>query len=82
MDFYRFTSIYIDSNGFVMDLGGSGARMFSSLCRPVAACGSLWQRIGSPIRNISGGLEEVADRWEEGIGRTEDIEDLLEGLRT
>ena len=27
------------------------------------------------------GLEEVADRWEEGIGRTEDIEDFLEGLR-
>ena len=26
-------------------------------------------------------LEEVADRWEEGIGRTEDIEDFLEGLR-
>ena len=22
------------------------------------------------------GLEEVADRWEEGIGRTEDIEDF------
>ena len=43
--------------------------------RPVAACGGLWRRIGSPIRNISGGLEEVADRWEEGIGRTQDIED-------
>ncbi len=28
------------------------------------------------------GLEEVADRWEEGTGRTEDIEDFLEGLRT
>ena len=51
----------------------------------MAGCGSLWQPVatdGSPIRNISGGLEEVADRWEEGIGRTEDIEDFLEGLRT
>jgi len=26
-------------------------------------------------------LEEVADTWEEGIGRSEDIEDFLEGLR-
>ena len=36
------------------------------------------QNVGRPlaaIRNISGGLEEVADRWEEGIGRTQDIED-------
>jgi hypothetical protein len=49
---------------------------------PVPPCAALWQRIGSPIRNISGGLEEVADRWEEGIGRTQDIEDFLEGLRT
>ena len=47
-------------------------------------CAALCRRIGSPIRNISGGLEEVADRWEEGIGRTQDIEDFLEGqdLRT
>ena len=67
---------------FFMDLRGSGARIFGSLWRPVAACGPLCRRIGSPIRNISGGLEEVADRWEEGIGRTEDIEDFLEGLRT
>ena len=65
-----------------MDLKGSGTRVLGGLCRPVAACGGLWRRIGSPIRNISGGLEEVADRWEEGIGRTEDIEDFLEGLRT
>ena len=69
-------------HSFSMDLTGSGTRMFSSLWRPVAVCGGLWRRIGSPIRNISGGLEEVADRWEEGIGRTEDIEDFLEGLRT
>jgi hypothetical protein len=26
-------------------------------------------------------LEDVADRWEEGIGRTKDIEDFLEELR-
>ena len=65
-----------------MVLKSSGARMLGSLCRPVPPCGPLWQRIGSPIRNISGGLEEVADRWEEGIGRTEDIEYFLEGLRT
>ena len=67
---------------FSMDLGGSGARMFGSPWRPVAPCGTLPQRIRSPIRNISGGLEEVADRWEEGVGRTEDIEGFLEGLRT
>ena len=54
----------------------------AALCRPVAACAAQRQRIGSPIRNISGGLEELADRREEGIGRTEDIEDFLEGLRT
>ena len=75
MDLHRFSL-------FFMDLKGSGARMFSSLWRPVAPCGPLWQQIRSPIRNISGGLEEVADRWEEGTGRTEDIEDFLEGLRT
>ena len=46
--------------------------MFSSLWRSVPPCGSLWQRIGSPIRNISGGLEDVVDAWEEGTGRTED----------
>ena len=55
--------------------------MSAARWQPVAACGGLWRRIGSPIRNISVGLEEVADRWEEGIGRTEDIEDFLEGLR-
>jgi hypothetical protein len=59
-----------------VDLKGSGARMLGGLCRPVAPCGGLWRRIGSPIRNISGGLEDVDDRWEEGTGRTEDIEDL------
>jgi hypothetical protein len=32
-------------------------------------------------RNISGGLEEVADIWEEGIGRTEDMENFLRELR-
>ena len=74
MDFHGFL-------WFSIDLRGSGARMFSSLCRPVPACAAQPQRIRSPIRNISGGLEEVADRWEEGIGRTEDIEDFLEGLR-
>ena len=52
--------------------------MLGSLWRPVvpvAVCAAQPRRIGSPIKNISGGLEEVADRWEEGTGRTEDIED-------
>ena len=54
------------------------------LCHPVAVCGSLWQRIGYPIRNISGGLEDVVDGWEEGTGRTEDSEGIgrTEDLRT
>ena len=54
----------------------------ATLWHPVPPCGPLRQRIGLPIRNISGVLEAVADRWEEGIGSTEDIEDFLEGLRT
>ena len=54
----------------------------ATLCHLVPPCANLCRLIGSPIRNISGGLEEVADRWEEGIGRTQDIEDFLEGLRT
>ena len=39
---------------------------------PVAVCAAQPRRIGSPIRNISGGLEDVVDGWEEGTGRTED----------
>ena len=80
-----------------MVLSGSGSRMFSSLCRPVAACGPLWQPLAAdwiPYKKhfrrtgvldlkalcldawmLAGlkGFEEVADRWEEGIGSTEDL---------
>jgi hypothetical protein len=72
----------MDFHCFSMDLKSSGARMLGGLWRSVPPCGGLWQRIGSPIRNISAGLEDVADRWEEGTGRTEDIEEFLEGLGT
>ena len=74
MDFHRFL-------WFSIDLTGSGTRMSAARWQPVAACGGLSRRIRSPIRNISGGLEDVADRWEEGIARTKDIEDFLEELR-
>ena len=77
----------MDFHGFSMDLRGSGTRMFSSLWRPLAAdwipykkhfrriggldlkawCLDAWMLAGLK------GLEEVADRWEEGIGRTEDL---------
>ena len=72
MDFHRFTWISIVFLWFFMDLRGSGARVLNGLWQPVPPCAALWQRIGSPIRNISGGLEDVVDGWEEGTGRTED----------
>ena len=75
MDFHGFL-------WFSIALKSSGTRMSAARWQPVAACGGLSRRIGSPIRNISRGLGEVADRWEEGIGRTEDVEEFLEGLRT
>ena len=51
IDFHRFLVflwISIDSHGFPlisMDLKGSGARVSDPLCRPVAACGGLWQPV-------------------------------------
>ena len=52
MDFYGFSSI----------LGGSGARGFAGLWRPVAACGGLWQPVatcgsgaGSPLETFQSG---------------------------
>jgi hypothetical protein len=62
-----------------MVLKGSEARMLGSLWQPVPPCGGLWH----PVAPCGGGLDPlVVDGWEEGTGRTEDIEDLLDGLRT
>ena len=97
MDLHGFLLFFMDFNGFPCIWRGSGARMFSGLCHPVAACGGLWQPVAAdwiPYKKhfrrtgvldlkawcldawmLAGlkGFEEVADRWEEGIGRTEDL---------
>ena len=75
---YRFELIFKDLHRFssipsiFIDLKGSGARIFGGLRSPEIPCAGLWRQIGSPIRNISRGLEDVVDGWEEGTGRTED----------
>ena len=56
----------MDSHGFSWISGGSGARRFASLWRPVAACGSLWRRIGCPLRD--GLLAGWLPGWLAGFG--------------
>ena len=72
MDFHCFSLISMVFHVFGEVLEPGCLAACAALWHPVAVCGGLWRRIGSPIRNISGGLEDVADRWEEGTGRTED----------
>ena len=53
MDFHNSSSV----------LGGSGARRFAGLWRPVATCGSLWRPVagcgagaGSPLKPLHLGI--------------------------